>query len=97
MEFFSEPGGVPVLGVHQDLERLGLLNGLEVGAEAILNELVVEDLTFGHLALDDDAGHRRLTRHDCSTPPPLADHDDVLLSLLVPTHTDRLQEAPGAN
>ncbi len=76
--------GVVVL-VLQPREGVGLLEFVDVGALAVLEDLVLERLLVG--ALDDDAGDARLLRELRRAPAALA-VDDLVVALARGAHAD---------
>jgi hypothetical protein len=73
--------------------RLGLLDGLQVGPDDVLGELLDEPLRLGQLALLDDARDRLEPGHLGGPEPTLAGDDDVHGQLLVVADSDRLEDA----
>ena len=81
--------------VHQGLEGVGLLDRLEVVADAVLDELVLQDLVGGQRALGLDAGERRQAGDRRRPATAARPRRSPTAPALVPPDPDRLELAPG--
>ena len=79
---------------HQGLECPGLFDRPKVFAEAVLDQLVFEQVLRGRPPGDDHAREGLKPSELGGTPASLADDDDIDAVGIIPPHPDRLKLAP---
>src|SRR4051812_33466473 len=91
VEMVGELAIGPALAVDQLPERPGLVEGLEVLAEGVLHQLVLQDLILGHRPLGFDTRERRQAGQERGPIPALTDNNHPSARSLVPPYPDRLE------
>src|SRR5262249_22242796 len=85
----------PAIPIDEDLERLGLLDWLQVFSQAILDELNGEEFAGVDRAISDDRGNCWESCHPGCPPSALTHEDRIHPPALVPADPDRLELTLG--
>ena len=87
--------GRPAARCNELLEGAGLLDGTQILAEGILDQLQGEAFVGGWGLVIDDGGERCQTGPHGSPPPSLSDHDSIAPRGFIPHDRDGLDLPSG--